>query len=48
MRTLAFPEAETPSYCPLVSNESMSSEVVPSFVFTWQPVSCANSLVSCA
>jgi hypothetical protein len=37
-RTLAFPDAETPSYWPVESRSIMSSELAPSFVFTAQPV----------
>ena len=41
-RTLAFPDADTPSYCPVESRSIMSSELAPSFVFTLQPVCCVN------
>src|SRR2546423_9906792 len=41
-RTLAFPEAETPSYCPVEIRSIMSSEVAPSFVFTLQSVCLVN------
>src|SRR5205085_1326232 len=40
--TLAFPDAETPSYCPVEIRSIMSSEVEPSFVFTLQPVCLVN------
>src|SRR4249919_961583 len=41
-RTLALPDADTPSYCPVESRSIMSSELAPSFVFTLQPVCCVN------
>jgi hypothetical protein len=43
-----LPEAETPSYEPDEISWIMSSDVAPSFVLTWQPVSLANSFVSWA
>ena len=42
-RTLAFPDADTPSYWPVETRSIMSSEVAPSFVTTLQPVSFVNS-----
>jgi hypothetical protein len=43
-RTLALPEAETPSYWPVEIRSIMSSEVAPSFVTTLQPVCFVNVL----
>jgi hypothetical protein len=43
-RTLAFPDAETPSYWPVEIKSIMSSEVAPSFVTTLQPVCLVNVL----
>ena len=47
-RTLAFPEAETPSYAPVWMRLIMSSDDAPSFVFTVHPVAAVNSSVSWA
>ena len=41
-RTLALPEADTPSYWPVETRSIMSSEVAPSLVTTLQPVCCVN------
>jgi hypothetical protein len=41
-RTLALPDADTPSYWPVEMRSIMSSELAPSFVFTLQPVSWVN------
>src|SRR5262245_2425327 len=47
-RTVAFPDATTPSYSPVPMNVIMLSEVPASFSVTLHPVSAVNSLASCA
>ena len=42
-RSVASPEAETPSYWPVRISVTISSEVLPTFVFTLQPVSASKS-----
>ena len=36
---VASPDADTPSYLPVRISVTISSEVLPSFTLTWQPVS---------
>ena len=42
-RRVASPDAETPSYWPVRISVTISSDVLPSFTLTWQPVSCSKS-----
>src|SRR5689334_12213235 len=37
-RSVASPDADTPSYCPVRINCTISSDVLPIFTLTWQPV----------
>ena len=41
---MASPEADTPSYLPVRIRVTISSEVLPTFTFTWQPVSFSNGV----
>jgi hypothetical protein len=43
-RSVASPDADTPSYCPVRMSVTISSDVLPSFTLTWQPVSCSKSV----
>ena len=42
-RSVASPEADTPSYWPERISVTISSEVLPILVLTWQPVSFSKS-----
>src|SRR5262245_43260344 len=44
-RSDASPEADTASYWPDLISCTISSDVLPSCTFTWQPVSCSNVAV---
>src|SRR4051812_30216860 len=41
-RSVASPDAETPSYWPVFISWTISSEVFPILLLTWQPVACSN------
>src|SRR5450432_4689076 len=41
-RKVASPDADTPSYWPVFIKVTISSEVLPTFAFTLQPVCCSN------
>ena len=43
-RSVASPEAETPSYWPVRISVTISSDVLPTLVLTWQPVSFSKSV----
>ncbi len=43
-RSVASPEADTPSYLPVCMSVTISSDVLPIFTFTLQPVSASKSL----
>ena len=43
-RSVASPDAETPSYWPVRMSVTISSDVLPSFTLTWQPVSFSKSV----
>ena len=42
-RSVASPEAETPSYWPVRMSVTISSEVLPTLTLTWQPVCFSKS-----
>ena len=42
-RSVASPDADTPSYLPVRISVTISSEVLPIFTLTWQPVSFSKS-----
>ncbi len=44
-RAVALPEAETPSYWPLLISSTISSEVLPILTLTWQPVCFSKSVI---
>ena len=41
-RSVASPDADTPSYCPVRISCTISSEVLPILMLTWQPVCLSN------
>ena len=43
-RSVASPEAETPSYWPVRINVTISSDVLPILTLTWQPVCFSNGV----
>ena len=43
-RSVASPDAETPSYSPVRISCTISSEVLPILTLTWQPVSFSKSV----
>ncbi len=43
-RSVASPDADTPSYSPLCINWTISSDELPSRTFTSQPVSSSNGV----
>ena len=43
-RSVASPEADTPSYLPVRISVTISSEVLPIFTLTWQPVCFSKSV----
>ena len=43
-RSVASPDADTPSYLPVRISVTISSDVLPSFTLTWQPVSFSKSV----
>jgi hypothetical protein len=43
-RSVASPEADTPSYLPVRISVTISSDVLPSFTLTWQPVCFSKSV----
>src|SRR5436853_7535536 len=42
--TDALPDADTPSYCPVRISVTISSEVLATLTFVWQPVAFSNGL----
>src|SRR5437899_9946516 len=42
--TDALPDADTPSYCPVRIRVTISSEVLATLTFVWQPVAFSNGL----
>ena len=43
-RSVASPDAETPSYWPVRISVTISSEVLPILTLTWQPVFFSNGV----
>jgi hypothetical protein len=43
-RSVASPEADTPSKLPVFISVTISSEVLPIVTFTWQPVFCSKGV----
>ena len=43
-RSEASPEAETTSYSPVFISVTISSEVAPTLMLTWQPVASSNGV----
>ena len=42
-RSVASPDADTPSYWPVRISVTISSDVLPILTLTWQPVCCSKS-----